>query len=260
MTIKTYSAFTYGHTVTDDNKHINFDEGNGELLAELEIGSYTLDAYKNEVARAMNNAIGVTQVYTAMLDRNTRKITIASDSNFDLLVSSGTLVGADAFPLTGFTGADLTGASSYEGDSPSGSYFEPQFMLQKFVDFVDNVKTTASTINQSASGAIEVVSYGKVNYMECMITFQTNIPQGKGSYIKNDPAGYDNLRDFMNYAITKAPMEFLPDIDNTINFTDCLLESSSASSKGVDFKLRELYSKGFADYYETGKLVFRELK
>jgi hypothetical protein len=260
MTIKTYSAFTYGHTVTDDNKFINFNEGSGELLAELDIGSYTLDAYKDEIARAMNDVIGSTVTYTVTLDRSTRRLTINGDASFDLLVSSGSNLGADAFSLMGFTGADLTGLSSYEGDSASGFYFEPQFMLQNYVDFEDNIKTTAASVNESASGNVEVVSYGTVNYMECNITLQTNIAQAEGSYLKNDPQGYDNLRAFLKYLITKAPVEFIPDIDTPTNFKDCLLESSKDASNGVNIKIKELYTKGFAEYYESGLLTFRELK
>ena len=260
MTIRTYSSFTYGHTVTDDNKFINFNEGSGELLAELEVGSYTLEAYKDEIARALNNTVGATGVYTTTLDRSTRIITVNSDIVFDLLVATGSNLGADAFPLMGFTGADRTGASSYAGDSASGYYFEPQFMLQRYVSFEDNVKTTSASVNESASGNVEVVSYGTVNYMECNITLQTNIQQGEGSYLKNDPSGYDNLRAFLSYCITKAPIEFIADIDTPTNFRDCLLESTKDSADGVNFKVKELYTKGFAEYYESGLLTFRELK
>lgn len=260
MTIRTYSAFTYGHTVTDENKFINFNEGSGELLAQLDVGSYTLDAYKDEVARAMNDVIGTTVAYTVTLDRTTRTLTVSGDAPFDLLVSSGANIGADAFPLMGFTGSDLTGLSSYEGDSQCGLYFEPQFMLQKYVDFEDNIKTTSASVNESASGNVEVVSYGTVNYMECNITLQTNIVQAKGSYLKSDPAGYDNLRAFLRYLITKAPIEFIPDLDTPTSFKDCLLESSKEGANGVNIKIKELYTKGYAEYYESGLLTFRELK
>lgn len=259
MTIKTESGFTYGHTITDDNKHLNFNEGSGELLAELEVGSYTLDAFKDEIAKAMNNATGGVGVYETTIDRSTRKITITADIAFDLLIASGTLLGSDVFALAGFTGADLTSLLTYEGNNASGSFFEPQFLLQKFVDFPDNVKTTQASVNESASGKVEVVSYGKVQFMMCNIAFQTNISQGVGSYIKNDPAGHTNLRSFLSYATTKAPIEFIYDIDTPIIFEDCLLESTKESKDGVDYKVKELYSKGFAEYFESGLLTFRQL-
>jgi len=256
--LNTYSAWTYGHTVTDDNKYINFDEGSGEIISEIEIGAYTLDAYVDAISNALNDS--GTQEYAVSVDRATRKITISASSSFDLLIASGTQVGADAFNMIGFTLGDLSGLTSYEGDSESGSYFEPQLWLQKYVDFKDNVKTTSANINQSASGAVEVVSYGTIRFMECNIMFQTDIPQAKGSAIKEDLNGVDNLRDFLTYGITKQPMEFIPDIENpTMNITDCLLEKTKESSKGVDFKLKEMYAKKYAFYFETGTITFREL-
>jgi hypothetical protein len=258
MTIKTYSAFTYGHTITDDNKYIQFNEGAGEVTVELDIGSYTLGSFVNAIASKMNNAIGITNVYSAAIDRTTRKITISSTGNFDILAGTGSLVAVSAFSLMGFT-SDQTGSNSYEAQESSGSYFEPQFLLQSFVDFENNVKTIQSSINESASGSVEVVSYGRVKFMECNVTFQTNISQGAGSVLKNDPNGESNLRNFLNYATTKAPIEFISDIDSPENFRDCLLDKTPESSKGVDYRVKELYSKGFAEYFESGKIVFREI-
>jgi hypothetical protein len=256
--LNTYSAFTFGHTVTDDNKFINFNEGAGELSAEIEVGSYTLGAYVNAVSNSLNDA--GTQEYTVSLDRSTRKMTISAAAAFDLLIASGSQVGSDAYLLMGFSGGDLSGLTSYEGDSASGEYFTPQLWLQKFVDFKDNVKTTSANINQSASGSVEIVSYGTVRFMECNIMFQTDIEQGKGSAVKTDLSGVDNLRDFLTYCITKAPIEFVPDVENPeIDITDCLLEKTKESSKGVDFKLKEMYSKNYAFYFESGTITFREL-
>lgn len=259
MGIKSYSGFTYGHTITDDNKFINLNEGFGEISLEIEIGAYTLDAFKDAVAIALNSSVDTTLEYSVVVDRATRKLTISSTANFDLLISTGEQSETSAFNLMGFTGSDIVGASSYEGNIASGSFFEPQLYLQKFVDFKDNVKTTQANVNTSASGQVEVVSYGQVRFMECLITLQTNIEQGKGSELKNDPNGYDNLRAFMSYCITKAPIEFIPDIEQPLEYTDCLLESSEASKDGVDFKLKELYSRGLVNYFDSGRLIFREL-
>lgn len=255
--IKTYSAFTYGHTITDDNSAIIFNEGAGELIAYIEIGSYTLQAFVNAVAIALNDTGNLE--YTVSLDRSTRKITISSTGAFDLLITSGSLVETSVFSLMGFDGADLTGLTSYEGDSASGSYFEPQFLLQSYVDFDDNVKTENASVNKTPNGDVEVVSYGKFKFMECNITLQTNIKQGEGSCLKNDPTGYDNLRAFLEYATNKAPMEFIKDISQPSIYIDCLLESTRESSDGVNYKVKELYSKGFAEYYESGLIVFRKL-
>jgi len=257
MTVKTYSAWSYGHSITTNNNQLPFDEGSGELVAQLNSGGYTIASLATEMARSMNS-VG-TLNYTASVDRLTGLITISGDSNFDLLVTSSSLSAISAYEILGFT-TERTGASTYDGDIRSGSYFEPQFLLQSYVDFVDNQSSNNVTVQESATGKVQVVKYGNVNIMECNITLQTNISQSRDSIIKNDPAGYDNLLSFMQYATTKQPMEFYKDIDDPENtFTDCIVEKTSADSKGTGFKLRELYSRGFADWWETGIISFREL-
>jgi hypothetical protein len=259
MTVKTYSAWSYGHSITTENNQLPFSEnGIDELVGELNSGGYTISSLATEMARSMNS-VG-TLNYTASVDRTTGIITISGDSNFFLYVTSSTLSGISAYQELGFT-TERSGANTYDGDERSGSIFEPQFLLQSYVDFVDNQKSNNVTVQESATGKVQVVKYGNVNFMECNITLQTNIPQGKGSIIKNDVAGYDNLLAFMQYATTKQPLEFYKDIDDPENtFTDCIVEKTASDSKGTGFKLKELYSRGFADWWETGIISFRELK
>ena len=124
--INTYSGWTYGHTIDDNNKFLEFEEAvSGILVAELNVGSYSLQEFVNEISRAMN-AKSLNLTYTTSLDRTTRKIIISGSDNFNLLISSGTTSSQSVYPLIGFTGSiDLSGSSSYESDSPSGSFFEP---------------------------------------------------------------------------------------------------------------------------------------
>lgn len=254
MSIETYSVFNYGHTITDDNKFINFNEGGGELSAQISVGSYTLGEFTDAIALAMND-VGALE-YTVTLDRSTRFITVTSTAAFDLLIASGTNSAISAYGLMGFFGADLTGLLTYEGGAASGSQFEPQNILQSFIPFENNVRNTNSSVNQSASGVVEVVTYGQVRFMECNIVPQTDVPnQG---YIKNDVAGLANLRDFLSYSITKAPIEFVPDIDTPSTFTKCLLESTRQSRDGVDFKITQF--KKLFKYFQSGQLTFRELE
>ena len=258
MTIKTYSAFGYGHQIIVENNFLPFSEnGVDELVGELRLEGYTIGDLADEMARAMNE-VG-TLNYTASLDRNTGLITIAGDSNFYLYVTSSSLSGASVYPILGFT-SERSGSDTYEGNSRSGSIFYPQFYLQKYVDFVDFQSPTSSTISESATGKIQVVKYQDVNYMECNITLQTNIPQSKDSIIRN-ANGYDELLAFMQYAVLKQPLEFYPNADDLEeNVTECLLESTSTDSKGTGFKLIELYSRGFAEWFETGTIKFRDIK
>lgn len=254
--ISTYSGWTYGHTITVDNQYIDFDEGAGELSAILNPGSYSLAEFVDEVARALNEAGGLT--YTTSVDRATRKITISAGANFSLLITSGTFVNFSAFGLIGFSGADLSGSNSYEGNAASGSFFEPQFKLQDYISFDDEESAVDSTVNESGSGRIEVVTFGTQNFMTCNITLQNNYTQKVNGPIKNDPSGVSNLRDFLKYARTKGTMEFVPDIDSPSTFTKCILESTPLSGQGTGFRLNELIGRGLMGYFESGRLKFRK--
>ena len=261
--IRTYSGFTYGHTINENNKFLEFEETiSGVLIAELNVGSYDLASFVAEVSRAMN-AASLNETYSTSLDRNTRKITITGSATFSLLIASGSTALQSSFSLIGFNGSDLSGQLSYEGDSPSGSFFEPQFLLQDYIPFENDQKANNVSINETPSGSLEVIKFGDVNFMSTNIRLQKNQssdePRSKDNIIKFSTTGYDDLLSFMRYAVTKAPMEFVPDIDNPSVFTSTLLESTTKDKKGTGFRLKELYAEGFADWYETGTLVFRKL-
>ncbi len=259
MALKTFSKFYYGHTITIDNQNIPFKE-DGDIqnrVAELNVGGYSLDDFVIEVSRAMN-ATG-SQQYDVILDRETRTITInASDKTFDLLVTDPNYVEISAFELMGYA-VDKTGLQSYVGDEPSGDVFEPQFLLQKYIDFQDDQKSNQVSVNQSASGVVEVVKYGDINLMSCNITMQTNYRQPKDAPILDDAHGEDNLRKFMQYIVSKSPIEFMRDSSNASSYDKCFLESTSADKAGTGFILKEMYSKKLIGYWETGIIKFRKL-
>lgn len=255
LDIGTYSAFTYGHDITDNNSYINFSEdGLTELTAIVEVGSYTLGEFIDAIALALNE-IG-DNTYTVTLDRATRIITISADAAFWLYPATGTNASISAFPLIGFT-TDRTNVLTADGDEASGEYYEPQYYLQRYIGFDDIIETTNARVNQSASGRVEVVSYGQVNFAEFNITFITDIT-GQ-NYILEDASGVANARAFMTYLIQKKPVEFFPDKTDENTFTKCILESTPESRDGINFTLKELYSRGLANYYETGRLRFRKL-
>jgi hypothetical protein len=255
MSLTTFSAFTYGHDITEDNQFIDFNEdGSTEIAAQVKIGSYTLQSFIDAVSNAMNDASENT--YTITVDRITRLITIAGSVPFNLTVLSGSHFAISAFALMGFT-TNRSGSNTYTGNLPSGYIYEPQYKLQKYVDFSDYIESVDSSVNTSASGIVEVVSFGQNQFMECNITYVTNIV-GQG-VIKNNSSGIADLRAFMNYAIQKKPMEFIPDLSTPNTYTPCILDKTPRSSKGVGFQLYELYAKGLANYFETGTLTFRKV-
>jgi hypothetical protein len=254
MSIETYSAFIYGHTIDESNRYLDFSESAVIKQAELAVGAFSLTEFLSVLSNALNAAGSLD--YTVNLDRTTRRITISATGDFDLLVDTGSNKEISVFTLAGFTGADRTGLSTYEGDSSSGSYYEPQNILQSYTDFEDNKKTNNASVNESASGKVEVVSYAVIGFMKCNIQPVSDVtPQLS---IKDDANARLNLRNFLEYCITKAPIEFVYDVDSPGTFKKCLLEATQRSRTGVDFEIRRF--KNLFHYYQSGNLTFRELE
>lgn len=255
MSLTTFSGFIYGHDISEDNQFIDFNEdGSTEIGAQIRIGSYTLADFVDAVSNAMNDAGDNT--YTVTVDRSSGLITITGSDLFNIMVSSGSHFAISAFSLMGFS-SNRSGSNVYTADFKSGFLYEPQFKLQKYVDFEDIIESVDSSVNTSASGVVEVVSFGQSQFMECNINYVTNIV-GQG-VIKNNSNGVSDLRAFMNYAIQKKPMEFIPDLSGPTVYISCILEKTQKSSKGVGFQLYELYARGLANYFETGTLTFRKV-
>lgn len=258
MTIKTRSAFNYGHRITLENRFLNFNEGSGELTATLKVGFYSLGGFAVEISRAMNES--GTNSYTVTVNRGDDTLTITGTGTFVLLAGSGSQVTTSPFSLMGFAAIDTASLSAHTGESRSGFQYRPQFLLQSFLDFNDNKSKLNPSINQSASGKVEVVSFGDVRFMTCNITLATDIQQGgKNVAIENNPTGIADLRSFMEFIIDKGNIEFIPDRDNPSVFTTCFLESTPTDAKGVSYELKELYTRGLAEYFETGILKFRKI-
>lgn len=255
MSLRTFSRFFYGHEVSSENNSINFDEGASERTAFLDIGSYTLTEYAQQIALQMTNA--GTQEYSVSVNRSTRVLTISADSNFRLKVSTGTTIGTTAFNLMGFTGSDTSLATSHVGNTASGNQYSPQFILQDHVASDDWLEYVDGVVNQSASGLVEVVTFGDVRFVQFNIQYITDIYQPGSGPIINNASGVSDARAFMNYIVKKSPIEYMPDVLNLGSFQKLILESTPQSSKGIGYKLRELYDRGLPGYFETGSLKWR---
>lgn len=249
MTVFTKSQWYYGHTVAINNRLIDFSRSSVVYQGEVAVGAYTLTNYAQALVRAMNIA-DPGNTYIATLNRATREITISGTNNFEILGATGAGLGASTLALAGFT-TDRTGANSYTG-SASGSVFIPQLKLQDYTPFDLDQDAADSVINQSASGRIESVSFGRNRFMTCNIRYQNN-NKARFTGLSN---GLDDLKAFLLYATTKSDLEFMPDIDTPNNFVSCVLESTTRSSKGTGFRIIE--SDGIPGFYDSGRLVFRE--
>jgi hypothetical protein len=252
--INTMSAFYYGHTVTEENIYINFIEDNLEKVAILNVGTYSLSEFAFEVARALT--VAGEQDYVVTVDRATRKLTISAPNPFELPFFNGSS-GNNPYELMGFSRIDRSGSNIYEGDYASGEAYLPQFPLQEYVDFAHSQKAVSAAVNRAASGkSFEVISFGKEQNMKCNIMFATDIYQGQGAAIESRDEGVLKLQFFMEYITTKATIEFMPDRDTPSIFHKCILLSTPESKEGVGFDLNEMYGRGAAGYFETGKLTF----
>ena len=253
--IETRSSFFYIDPVDSTNFYLDFDEGGGELTAEVSVGSFTHSELPDAIEAALNGAGALT--YSVTFDRDTRKFTISASGPFSLLIGTGTHVGADVFPLLGFTGSDVGPATSHVGNLKAGTEYRPQFWLQDWVDQEDNQRAISPAVVKTASGEVEVVKFGTEKFFEFSIMLATDIDQGEANFIENDPSGVANLRAFLQFAVEKNNFEFMPDRDNKADFYKVLLESTEESANGTGYKIKELYDKGLPNYFESGKLVLR---
>lgn len=254
--INTASKFYFlGTSIGDTNNWIDFDEGDGELSVQIPIGSYTLTDLALAIKTAMDSVGDLT--YTVTFNRTNRKITIAATGTFSILKSTGSHLATNPWSVLGFTqSGDLSAASSYVGAGVAGDAYEPQFYLQSFVSTDDFQEAVEAVINETASGQIEVVKFGNRKFTEFNIMMATDIAQTNG-VIQNNAMGVADLRRFMQFLVTKAPIEFMPNKNVPATFQKLILETTPDSQNGTGYRLRELYDRSLPGYYETGLLRFR---
>lgn len=257
MTIQTIPIFYTVGDVNESNNLMNFKEPNVsavELTATLNVGSRSMTNLMTEVERALNDA-GDNE-YTVSFDRDTRIVTIAADDDFDLLVTTGANAGFSVYSLIGFT-ADKTGTDTYDGDEAMGDTYSPQFKPQDFLNFDDNKENVQETLNESADGTEEVVTFGTKSFMEMNLKYITDRSRSKANPVANNSDAVQDIRDFLTFCITKSELEFMEDISNRALFDIIRLERTPASKNGTGFSLKEMINRDLEGYFETGRLRFR---
>jgi len=256
---KNYPAFNYGHTITNANKYINFSEDGGvtQLTGLIDIGSYTLTKYVDLVAKAMNSVSG--QEYTVTIDRVTRRLTISSVANFQLLLASGNNISFSAYNMMGFDGvADLTGSNTYTSTIGSGSQYVLQTPMANFSDFPRNKEKAESTVYSTPNGIVETISYGVIERMLCDFPLITDIvPQ---RHIRESLTGVQEFEDFIDYATCKYPLEFIYEASDPNTFAVCILDKTKSNKDGVGRRLVERIKDKLPGYYEMKGLTFRKIE
>lgn len=253
MALSTFSRFYYDYQITLTSNKINFDEGGGELTATIPLGIYSPTDLAAEIGTQLTSVGG--QEYTVVFNRSSRTFSISASSNFSLLVATGTQSSSSAFSVFGFSGLDRSGASAYTG-GVSGSEYVTQFRPQDYIAPGFEIEKSDASVNVSANGDVEVVSFGDVQFIEMNLLFITDIAMD-GIVIRSNPNGVQDAIDFMTYLINRGPVEFMPDKDNAGVYYKVTLESTPSSSNGVGFSLVEETNNNLPGIYRTGRLRFR---
>lgn len=255
QSFSTLALFYYSEAVDTNNFYLDFDEGSGEITAEIEVGSYTFEQLAIAIESALNSIS--TNTYSVDFLRDERKFEITGSVPFALLIASGSHNGQSVLSLLGFNGLDTSSDTVQISDSQAGSEYLVQFPLQSYVDQEDYQKAVSASINKSASGDIEVVKFGTEKFYEFDIKFITNIDQGNHGPVRTNLTGIQDVRSFLRFATTKSSLEMMLDFKDPDTYVTVLLESTEAEKNGTGYKLKELYTKGLPGYFETGKLTFR---
>lgn len=254
MGLRTKSLFYYGHEVDKTQHFISIDEGSGELVVNLTPSGYSFTELAQELTRALNEAGALT--YSVSANRSDRKFTITASGNFDILAGTGAYFGSILYTTLGFNAVDKTGLSTYTSDFSTGLEWRPQMQIFNYVPSDLREGSIQATQDESGSGAIEIVNFGTVNYMECDAKYITNRCD-KPSILDLDTEAVTNAMNFLKYARKKNRVEFMPDRDDLNTFEKFILQRTSESSNGLEVKLYEM--SGIQDYFETRLLTFRKV-
>lgn len=258
--LSTKSMFYYlTDNVTRSNYKIDFSDGTGPTIREgtLLLGSYSPKELADEVQRAMNEVSTID--YTVTFNRTNKTFTISADSNFTLLADTGTNRSNDIYQVLGFNSSDKTGSNTYTSDSVAVTEYRPQFWVQSYISTEDYQEKIQPSINESASGVIEVLSFGTKKLSEMSLKFITNYPQGVGNDIENDSSAVEKARAFLQVLTQKRNVEFMPNRDDASVYEIFLCEKLSDNSTGTGYKLKEMISRKLGNYYESGKITFRKM-
>lgn len=254
-----HSTFYFGHIVRSNNCKIPFREENDTetRIASIKIGAYTLTEFLNEIASALGEA--GTQDYTVTVDRATRIITVEAETPFQILFHSALESEISARTLMGFPDSDTEMSLLHEGTQGSGQVYSPQAPINRYVPFEHWKGSPDSAITVAANGRSVIVGFNDGERMECDIHVITNKEFPADSLIRNNPTAKEDTLAFLQYLITKNPVEFMFDLDTPQEFTGCILEGTKESKSGTSFKLYEGLGKGLKGYYSTDLLTFRRI-
>lgn len=256
MALMTRSKFYFGHEVTLQNNYFDFQETGPILTAELKVGYYSPTEFIIELQRALNEKGAYT--YTVNFNRSTRIVSISASSVFAIRGASGPNSGNLLYSLIGYdSSSDLTGAGLYTFTNKSGQEYKPQFFLLDYVSADEKQEAIDSSISVTATGKVEVVSFGIQKFFEFTIDYVNSYPVSTADQIESNINGKSDAINFLQNIVKKGHIEFIPDRDKVNEFYTLLLESTSSSRNGTGYKLQEKIGQGLVGYFSTGLLTWR---
>lgn len=255
MSLNTRSKFYYDFLLTNSAYEIPFDEGSGEIIAQMNVLAYTPTGLATEIARAMTAAGD--EDYSCAFDREERKFTITCiTGTFSLLGASGTAV-APALVYLGFETVDTAAQATHTSVNATGKVYRPQFLLQDYNRFEDWEEAAYGTRRETAEGDIEDIRFGDKSFSEMNIKYITDLYQPYNSPIENNPTGEEDAREFLRYITNSRPFEFMPDRNDVNTFFEVILEKSQSDRTGQGYRLYE--NRDNPNYKETKKLTLRKI-
>lgn len=249
MALTAKSLFTYRIEVNTLNQNLDFKiaSGGSVLTAVLSVGFYSPTTLATEIAYQLQSLDSV-NIYTVTVSRNImggteNRITVAMNgSYFDLLFATGPNVNTSCATLMGFNAADYTGSLSYTGSASTGSILIPDYIGFNYLDLNNGAKVFGA-VNVAASGLKEAVTFNIQQFVEVEFRYETKTRLVAWA-------------DFFSWAQAQKPFDFTPEISVPETFYNCTLEKTSASDKGLGWRMPEMLP-GLPNYYRTGPLVFR---
>lgn len=250
MALRAKSLFLYGFEVTQANSSIDFRSTSGGPIkqASIAFGSYSLFGLMEAIRAALQSS-DPAHIYTVQADRTfaggtQNRVSIATNGTYlDLLFSTGPRAATSARTLIGFSATDRTGSLSYTGTSTAGTALVSEFIGYNYVP-PDLMRDVFGTVNVSASGVKEALVWSVQQFTEVEFKYE---PESK-AIVQWTP--------FMTWAIQQKPFEFTREIIFPSGVDDVTLETTSASGKGLGFKMKEMLPD-FPFNYQTGNLKMR---
>src|SRR5260221_8973773 len=151
--------------------------GGPTLMATVRLGFYSLSDILSEIVRAMN-AADPANAYSATGNRTVaggfqNLVTISTSGSFlSLLFGSGPRNGSSIAALIGFAAIDRTGATSYLGNTTTGTNLQPTLIGYNFLspEFYQKV---FGSVNVSASGLKEAIVFNLQQFLQVQFKYES---------------------------------------------------------------------------------------